>query len=278
MSKRKLNNARVILTGASSGIGRALALELGKYGCRMVLCARREERLKELAEELLSVMPGGATEENAQKIQLVVGDLTNDTTRQDAVDKAKNVFGGLDILINNAGVGAFGLFENAAPDRLLQILDVNLVSSVEMTRLALPLLLESGADTSSTKTRPIIVFTSSIMGKVGAPYSSEYSAAKCGIQGFSQALRAELKSKNIDVLTVSPGTTKTEFFDSVIEKTGMAKWPSHTPVSPQYVARRVINAIKKGTHELVPYFWGEVLCVINRFSPRLVDYIMSRYV
>lgn len=279
MTRRRLNNARVIITGASSGIGRALAIELSAFGCSMVLCARREDRLSELKEELVSALPGGESEANRAKIQLVCGDITSDDVRQKLVETSINSFGGLDILVNNAGVGAFGLFENANPDRLVEILDVNLVSSIEMTRVALPELFKSAEQYNQNKAgcAPIISFTSSIMGKVGAPYSSEYSAAKCGLQGFTQALRAELKSRNIDVLTVSPGTTKTEFFDSVIEKTGMAKWPKHSPVSPQYVAKRIVRAMQRGTHELVPYFWGEVLCVLNRISPAMVDRIMSRY-
>lgn len=275
MTRRKLDNARVIITGASSGIGRALALELAKYNCRMVLTARREERLQTLKEEILG-LPNGVTD---QDVLLVVGDIANDDVRLAALQTAINAFGGLDILVNNAGVGAFGLFENADPDRLLQILDVNLISSIEMTRIALPELTKSAESYKLNKIgcSPIISFTSSIMGKVGAPYSSEYSAAKCGLHGFTQALRAELKAKGIDVLTVSPGTTKTEFFDSVIDNTGMAKWPSHKPVTPQYVAKRIVRSLQRGDHELVPYFWGEVLCLLNRISPAFVDRVMSWY-
>ncbi|MBR6435358.1 MAG: hypothetical protein IKS45_02505, partial [Thermoguttaceae bacterium] len=71
--------------------------------------------------------------------------------------------------------------------------------------------------------------------------------------------------------------TKTEFFDSVIDKTGMANWPAHKPVTPEYVAKRIVKSLKRGDHELVPYFWGEVLCVLNRISPGFVDRVMSWY-
>ena len=275
MTKRKLDNARVIITGTSSGIGRALALELAKYNCRLVLTARRAERLEELKAEILN----SNSALNDQSVQIVVGDIADDDVRMEVLQTAIIAFGGLDVLVNNAGVGAFGLFEDADPDRLLQILDVNLISSIEMTRIALPELFKSADAYKQTKTgcAPIISFTSSIMGKVGAPYSSEYSAAKCGLHGFTQALRAELKSKGVDVLTVSPGTTKTEFFDSVIDKTGMANWPSHKPVTPEYVAKRIVKSLKRGDHELVPYFWGEVLCILNRISPGFVDRVMSWY-
>ena len=133
MTKRKLDNARVIITGTSSGIGRALALELAKYNCRLVLTARRAERLEELKAEILN----SNSALNDQSVQIVVGDIADDDVRMEVLQTAIIAFGGLDVLVNNAGVGAFGLFEDADPDRLLQILDVNLISSIEMTRIAL---------------------------------------------------------------------------------------------------------------------------------------------
>lgn len=299
MSKRNLNQGRVILTGASSGIGRALAVALAKQGCRLVLLARRKEKLLELQQEIATFSKPGsggsalspadssavssadsANVDEMENVKIVVGDVTDDNVRQQTVQTALDSFGGVDILINNAGIGAFGLFEKADSDRFLQVLDVNLVSVVEMIRLTLPHLIDSAKSYKATRKGcvPMIVNTSSIMGKRGAPYSSEYSAAKFGIQGFSESLRAELSVYGIDVLVVCPGTTKTEFFDSVIDNTGMAKWPSHRPVSPDYVAGQMIRAMKRGTHEIVPYFWARVLCWLCRLSPGLVDRIMCRYV
>jgi short-subunit dehydrogenase len=179
-------------------------------------------------------------------------------------------FGGLDILVNNAGIGAMGLFEDASPDRLRRVMETNFFSLVEMTRLALPLLKQGN--------RPIIVNTSSILGHRGIPFSSEYCASKFAVQGFSESIRAEFTRLGIDVLVVSPGTTETEFFDSVIDSTAKPKWPEHKPVTAAEVARQTVRAIRAGRHEIIPNAWGRILCMLNRLSPRLVDRLMARYV
>ncbi|NLF08843.1 MAG: SDR family NAD(P)-dependent oxidoreductase, partial [Pirellulaceae bacterium] len=119
---------------------------------------------------------------------------------------------------------------------------------------------------------------SSILGHRGVPYSSEYAATKFAVQGFSESIRAEFTKLGIDVLVISPGTTETEFFDRVIERTADPKWPEHKPISAAEVARQIVRAIRKGKHEIIPYLWGRVLCRMNRLSPGLVDRLMSRYV
>jgi short-subunit dehydrogenase len=163
-----------------------------------------------------------------------------------------------------------GLFEDANPDRVRRIMEVNFFALVEMTRLALPLLKQG--------VHPMIVNISSILGHRAAPYNSEYSASKFAVHGFSEALRAELARHGIEVLIVSPGTTSTEFFDSVVEKTGAPAWPSHRPVTAEEVARQTVRAIRAGRHEIIPYRLGQLLCWLNRLSPRLMDSIMARYV
>jgi short-subunit dehydrogenase len=252
---------RAIVTGASSGIGRAIAVELARGRAKVVVTARREDRLQDLLRQISA--EGG----QAQKVS---GDITDPAVRKRTVDLVESAFGGLDILVNNAGIGAMGLFENAQPDRLRRVMEVNFFALVEMTRLALPLL-KLGTD-------PIIVNVSSILGRRGTPYSSEYSASKFAVHGFSEALRAELAKDRIDVLVVSPGTTQTEFFDQLIERTGEPTWPEHSAVPPEAVARKTVQAIRRGKHEITPYFWGKVLCWLNRLSPSLMDRIMARYV
>ncbi len=249
------------MTGSSSGIGRAVALELARCGASVVIVARREDRLRQLADEITAV--GG-------RVEIVAGDITNAEVRDRAIDIATSRFGGLDILINNAGIGASGLFEHADPDRLRRIFEVNFFALVEMTRAALPAL-KQGVD-------PIVVNVSSILGHRGVPHNSEYSASKFAVQGFSESIRAEFARDGIDVLVVSPGTTETEFFDSVIECTGKPSWPEHAAVSSDEVARRTVRAIRLGRHEIIPYRWGRLLCRLNRISPGLVDRLMARYV
>jgi short-subunit dehydrogenase len=259
--KRELKDLRAIVTGASSGIGREVAVELARRAVGVVAVARREDRLHELTDRIKGL--GG-------RVESVVGDITEPEVRQRAIDAAQANFGGLDILVNNAGVGAMGLFGQASPQRVRRIMEVNFFSLVEMIRLALPVLKHGRT--------PIIVNTSSILGHRGVPHNSEYCASKFAVQGFSESLRAELASQGIDVLVVSPGTTETEFFDRVIEHTTKPNWPEHKAVTAASVARKTVEAIRLGRHEIIPYRWGRVLCWLNRLSPSLVDRLMARYV
>jgi len=168
--KRDLRSSRAIVTGASSGIGRAVALELARHGVGLVVTARREDRLRQLAADIVAAQPQAT-------VEIVVGDITDPATRQRALGTAQSKFGGLDILVNNAGVGAMGLFVDAVPERVRRVMETNFFSLVEMTRLALPMLKQG--------VRPILVNVSSILGHRGVPYSSEYSASKFAVKGFS---------------------------------------------------------------------------------------------
>jgi short-subunit dehydrogenase len=260
MSRREIRGSRAIVTGASSGIGRALALELAGEGADLVVTARRAERLGQLVDQITGM---------GRRAEMVAGDVTDPAVRHETIEAARRL-GGLDILVNNAGVGVMRHFTESEPEELRRVMEVNFFSLVEMTRLALPLLEEAA--------RPVIVNVSSILGHRGVPYSSEYSASKFAVQGFSESLRAELAGLGIDVLVVSPGTTETEFFDRVIDKRGEPAFPTHRSVPPSYVARKMVAAIKRGRHEIIPFAWGKVLVWLNRLSPRLVDRIMTRYV
>jgi len=262
MARRELQAKRAIVTGASSGIGRALAVELARQGVDLVVVARREDRLRALAGQIAA---GGKA-----RVHAVAGDVADPATRQAAIRAASEQFGGLDILVNNAGIGALGLFEQADPARLRRIMEVNFFALAEMTREALPWLKQGVS--------PIVVNVGSILGHRGVPYSSDYCASKFAVHGFSESIRAEFTRLGIDVLVVAPGTTETEFFDKVLERTGEPTWPEHRAVSAEQVARQIATAMRRGSHEIITYRWGKVLCWLNRLSPRLMDRIMARYV
>src|SRR5207244_6871507 len=129
---------------------------------------------------------------------------------QKMVQAARECFGGLDILVNNAGIGATGHFADVSPERLRKIMEVNFFGLTETTRVFLPMLKQGN--------RPAIVNISSIAGKRGIPARSEYSASKFAVQGFSEALRAELAKDGVDVLVVCPGLTQTNFSHNMIEQ------------------------------------------------------------
>ncbi len=250
----------MIVTGASSGIGRAVSLQLAREGAKLLVVARRQDRLSQLAQEAAAVNG---------RIEILAGDITDEQTRRRVIEAAQSHYGGLDILINNAGIGALGLFEDNDPQRMRTVFEVNFFALVDMTRLALPLLKKG--------TKPMLVNVSSIVGRRGVPYRSEYSASKFAVQGFSEAIRSEFIRYGIDVLVVNPGTTETEFFDGVFEQGVEPSWPRHKPTTAKRVAQEMVKAIRLGRHEIIPYNKGKILCWLNRISPSLVDRIMARY-
>jgi short-subunit dehydrogenase len=271
-NRRRIEGTRALLTGASSGIGRALALELARCGGRCLLIARREERLHAILEEAKNLhLPG--------ELVMLQGDVTDPDLPRRALETMADQFGGIDILINNAGVGAMGRFEDSRPERLRHLMEVNLFALAEMTRLAIPELKLSASDSERSKTqgRPVIVNIGSILGLVGSPHNSEYAATKFAVTGFSESLRAELSPENIDVYLVNPGTTETEFFDQLIEKTSEPKFPEHKAVTSEYVAQKIVRGIQHGARRSIPYRPACLIDFLHRLSPRLADMIMSRY-
>jgi short-subunit dehydrogenase len=260
MSRREIRRKTAIVTGATSGIGRAIAVELARHGARLVLLGRREDRLREVAGEITAL---------GSRAEVVPGDVTDAAVRAKVVQTAVSQFGGLDILVNNAGIGALGRFEDADPARLRQIMEVNFFAAVELTRLALRVLKRAH--------RAIIVNVGSILGHRGVPWSSEYCASKFALRGFSEALRAELSRHGIDVLLVSPGTTQTEFSDHLIERKGEPGWGKRGQVSAEHVARKTVQAICRGDHEVIPSNWAKLIWLGSRLLPRWMDYVLSRY-
>jgi short-subunit dehydrogenase len=260
MTRRELTDRRALVTGASSGIGRALAIELARQGVDLILLARRKERLAEVAEQVARL---------GRRAVVVVGDVTDPAARRNALESARDQFGGLDILINNAGISAHGRFADADPGRLRPIMEVNFFAPVELIRESLPLLCAGR--------QPIVVNIGSVLGKRGCPHKSEYSASKFALQGFGEALRAEFARLGIDVLTVAAGPTDTEFFQHLIEEHGELPWKESPPVSPERVARAAVRAMERGRHEIIPSWRGWLLVTANRWFPWVIDRIMARY-
>lgn len=260
MARRTIEGTRVIVTGASSGIGRELALQFAHRRCKVVINARREEKLQALASQIADV--GGQPE-------IVVGDVTSQSVRASLVNNCVERFGAIDILVNNAGIGAIGEFSQAGPERLQRILDVNFIAPAELTRLAIPHL-QKGS-------RPVIVNISSVLAHRAAPMKSEYCASKFALHGWSDALRAELSSQSIDVLLVSPSTTDSEFFNNVIENSTGKYWKMSNAKSPAYVARRTLKAIERGNHEIILSWSGWALVWLDRLFPRLANNLVARY-
>jgi short-subunit dehydrogenase len=257
MARRPINGLRTIVTGASSGIGRALVVELVKRGAKVLAMARRGERLQALGAELAA----------PERFQYVIGDVTRREDRAAAIDLARSQFGGLDALINNAGNGALGRFDHADEARLRQIMEINFFAPAEFIREALAEL-RSG-------NQPIIVNMGSVLGHRAVPEKSEYCASKFALHGLSDALRLELAPLGIDLLLVSPSTTSSEFFD-VAAGNSSKPLGRFGAVTPKYVARRSVAAMAAGRREIILSTGGKLLVWIDRLCPALADWLIAR--
>jgi len=199
----------------------------------------------------------------------MAGDVTIPDHRRRLLQSARDDLGGLDLLVNNAGVGAIGPFADADTERLRKVFDVNFFAPVELIRSLLPLL-RAGQ-------QPIIVNISSVLAHRAVPLKSEYCASKFALHGFSDALRAELTEDGIDVLLVSPSTTRTEFFDNVLDKQAEPPDNASRASTVSSVARQTIRAIRRGRHEIILTPSGKLLVWLDRLCPPLADWLVARY-
>jgi short-subunit dehydrogenase len=251
MTRRNIAGLRTIVTGATSGIGRALAIELVRQGASVVAMGRREERLREL-ESTVAAADGFAW---------TAGDVTKPADRAAAIELCVQRFGGLDALVNNAGIGALGPFAAADADRLRQVMEVNLFAPAEFIREALPQLRAGHT--------PIVVNVGSVLGHRAVPGKSEYCASKFALHGLSDSLRIELGREGIDVLLVSPSTTQSEFFETA----GAANSPRG--MSAETVARRIVAAMRRGRREIILSAGGKLLVWLDRLCPSLADWVLA---
>jgi NAD(P)-dependent dehydrogenase (short-subunit alcohol dehydrogenase family) len=282
MTRRTIADLRTIVTGATSGIGRALAIELVRQRACVVAMGRREERLQELES---TVGP-------ADRFAWLAGDVTKSADRGAAIELCCRRFGGLDALVNNAGIGALGPFAEAENERLRRVMEVNLFAPVEFIREALPHL--RGGRT------PIVVNVGSVLGHRAVPGKSEYCASKFALHGLSDALRIELGREGIDVLLVSPSTTQSEFFEVAGERDSSASGGedhrgAHSPRSPssrppgfrsfmsprgmsaETVARRIVVAMRRGRREIILSAGGIALVWLDRLCPPLAEWMIARW-
>jgi short-subunit dehydrogenase len=260
---RTIAGARAIVTGASGGMGREIALELARQGARLLIVARREEKLRAVANEIDRL--GSA----AGKTEIVVGDVTDAAARHAVLERAQTALGGLDILVNNAGIGTLARFESSDSKFTRQVLETNFFAPVELTRETLPLL--------KTGRQPIVVNIGSILGYRATPQNSDYCASKFALRGWSESLRVELAPLGIDVLLVSPGSTQTEFWDNLVDKQGDVPWSLNGALAADVTAREIVRAISAGRREIIPGWKPRWFVRAAHWFPRLFDRVLRRY-
>jgi short-subunit dehydrogenase len=259
-SRLDLRGARVLLTGASSGIGAALALRLGSERARLALASRNQERLEKLAADIRN--RGG------EAVALPT-DVADPAQRTRLIEATASAWGGLDMLINNAGVGAMGWFADATEERLRRIFEVNFFAATELTRLALPHL-RSGRN-------PMLVNVSSVVGRRGLPGCTEYCASKFALTGWSESLRPELARLGIHVLIATPGRIATEFRSNLLEDRFRFGWQHRRAMSADRCAQLLVGAIRRRRNEIVITSEAKLVLWLNRLLPWLVDRALGWY-
>lgn len=249
----KLDGAVVVVTGASSGFGELSALRFAHRGARVVLAARRLDRLEALAERIEA--RGG----NALALRCDVTELAD---LERLRDRTLEVYGRCDVLVNNAGIPGGGMFEDVDLERLERVIAVNVLALVRASKLFLPMMLE--------QRRGHIVNIASLAGKFPTPGAAVYGASKHAVVAFSEALYYELAPRGILVTSVNPGFSPTESFP-------MTSTPSLVLLEPDRVAKTIVDVVRKGRAPEVSIPRGlAALQVFRVLTPPLYRWFVGR--
>ncbi|MGQ7871446.1 SDR family oxidoreductase [Sunxiuqinia sp. sy24] len=246
----------VVITGASSGIGKALAYEFAARGASLSLAARRLDRLDEIRKDL--------PQSNILTIQ---ADVSLEQDCKNLIDQTIACYGRIDVLINNAGISMRALFTDVDISVLKKLMNVNFWGTVYCTKYAIPHLL---------KVKGTVVGVISIAGYVGLPARTGYSASKYAIRGFLDALRIENSKTGLHVLVAAPGFTASEVRESALTKNGSSQ--GQTPrnegsmMTAEACARHIANAVKKRKREIIlTFIEGKFTVFLGKFWPALLD-------
>jgi len=247
----------ILLTGATGGIGAAIAKALAARGTRLTLVARNPERLQRLADSLAQLCSGVAT---------VAADLAAPGAAGGVVAHAAVAQGDIDVLVNCAGINDFGRFANAAPDRIEALIATNLLAPVQLTRAALPGMLTRG--------RGRIVNVGSVMGGVGFAGFGVYCATKFGLRGFSEALRRELRGSGVSVAYIAPRYTRTTLNTVAMDR--MAQAVRMNTDTPETAASAIAAAVDGMKADHVIGLVERLLVRMNGLLPGFVDISLAK--
>jgi NAD(P)-dependent dehydrogenase (short-subunit alcohol dehydrogenase family) len=262
----RLEDRAVIVTGASSGIGRALAEAAAEEGARVALAARSIEALKEVAE---------VCRERGGEAIVVPTDVTDEEACKHLVEETVEAFGGIDVLINNAGMTMRASFEDIEDlDIFERIMRVNYLGAVYCTYYALPHLKEREG---------LIVGISSLTGKTGVPTRTAYSASKHAMQGFFDSLRIELRGSGTEVLVVSPGYVETPIRERALGPDGEPRGEAPEKddidaMSLEECTDEIMDAIHDRDRELVMTLKGKLGQWAKLIAPDVLDEVAARSV
>jgi short-subunit dehydrogenase len=252
----------VIITGASSGIGLAMAKEFARRGSKVVMAARSEQKLKDIEGEL---------KKKGYEAYALKTDVTIEDNCCNLIEKTVEKYGKIDVLINNAGISMRALFQNVDIDVLRKILDVNFWGTVFCSKYAIPYLVKSKGS---------LVGVSSIGGIQGLPGRTGYSASKFALIGLLDTIRVENLKNGLHVMILTAGFTKSEIRKRALLKDG--KPQGYTPrdedkhMLPEHVAKAMIKALRKKKRHKILTIEGQLLALFQRIIPTVCDRIAYR--
>jgi len=273
-----LTDKVVIVTGASSGLGDAIARRLARGGARLIITARRSDALSALTRE---IDPSG------ERVLAVAGDITDPAVRQQVVDTAVNRFGGVDALVNNAGYGTRGPVERVPVDLIRRNFETNVFAMVAMTQLAIPHLKARGGGR--------IINIGSVAGRVARPMSSVYDSTKHAVEAITDGLRGELAQFGINVVLIRPGFILTGFIDAanqasapVLDDAGpyaayyegfrhdykRLQWVAGRPDDIARLVEKALKAHRPAPRYAGPFHAKVILFIRWLFPPRFVDWMV----
>jgi short-subunit dehydrogenase len=251
----------VLVTGGTDGIGKALVEELIDRGARVSTCGRNHDKLYQLQAQHPSAF-----------LHTMVADVSSENDCRRLVELTIKMFGGIDILINNAGISMRAELKEASTEVIRKVMEINFFGAVYCTKYALPYILDKKGS---------IVGVSSIAGYRGLPGRSGYSASKHALQGWLEAIRTELLHSGVHVMWVCPGFTASNIRQAALNKEGEAQGESPLDESKlmtaEECARRILSAIEKRKRTLVMTFRGKQAVFMNKFFPGLTDKMIRNF-
>jgi len=251
----------VAITGGSEGIGKAIIEALIPLGAKVATCGRNYDKLYSLQMQNSQVL-----------LHTIVTDVSKEQDCKRFIESTIKTFGGIDILINNAGISMRALVQDAEIDVIRKVMDVNFYGAAYCTKFALPTIIER---------KGTIVGISSVAGYRGLPGRSAYSASKFALQGWLEALRTELLHTGVNVMWVSPGFTTSNIRNAALDSAGNPHGETSMDegklMSAEECARHIIHAIEKRKRTLVLTLTGKTTVLLNRLFPSFTDKMVFKY-